>query len=94
VLAFDYAPGGPADFAPGSRDLPAVVDTLNRLFKGTELVHSDINPSNFLVQGGSAVLVDWGYPTVGAVVWWSVGVTDRDRGRVLPDMGMSAEPTR
>jgi hypothetical protein len=92
VLAFDYAPGRPADFAPGSRDLPAVVDTLNRLsyircppvasewaewrwdrftdrpelFKGSDLVHSDINPSNFLIQGGSAVLVDWGYPTVGA----------------------------
>lgn len=92
VLAFAYAPGRTADFAPGSGDLAAVVETVNRLsslecppvasdwvewrwdrftdrpelFKGDDLLHTDINPSNFVVQGDSAALVDWAYPTRGA----------------------------
>lgn len=94
VLGFERAPGSVAHFSPGSPDLPAVIDVLNRLasiecpvialdedwaewrfdrftdtpelFAGNALLHSDIAPGNFLIHDGSAMVVDWAYPTRGA----------------------------
>ncbi|MFD6437755.1 protein kinase [Streptomyces venezuelae] len=94
ILGYEVIEGRRCNFKPGSTDLNAVVDTLNRvallqpptwdwqetrwdrfasgrgeatLFAGDALLHTDINPSNFLVDGtGRAWLVDWAWPTIGA----------------------------
>ncbi|WP_445402524.1 phosphotransferase family protein [Streptomyces sp. LE64] len=36
------------------------------LFRGSTLVHGDVNPSNVLISGGDGWLVDWAWPTFGA----------------------------
>ncbi|MEI5100231.1 protein kinase [Streptomyces sp. PmtG] len=36
------------------------------LFRGTRLLHTDINPSNIMIGLDQAWLVDWSWPTVGA----------------------------
>ncbi|MFJ3494833.1 phosphotransferase [Streptomyces sp. NPDC086091] len=36
------------------------------LFRGDALLHTDINPSNFLVAKGRTWVVDWAWPTKGA----------------------------
>ncbi|WP_432036631.1 phosphotransferase [Streptomyces cucumeris] len=95
ALGFEVVEGRPAAFGPGSPDLPAVVDTVNRicsldlpevardwpetrwdrfardeaeadLFRGDGLLHTDINPSNFVVGRHGTWAVDWAWPTKGA----------------------------
>ncbi|WP_405677875.1 hypothetical protein OG292_26155 [Streptomyces sp. NBC_01511] len=95
ALGFELVHGRSSDFAPGSPDLPAVVDTLSRIgelglpeiardwaetrwdrfardetdaahFQGNTLLHTDINPSNFMIGGQDTWAVDWSWPTHGA----------------------------
>ncbi|MFJ6742789.1 protein kinase [Streptomyces sp. NPDC091279] len=95
VLGFEAVEGRDADFAPGSLDLPLVVDAVARvgrlplpevardwretrwdrfardrseaeLFQGDSLLHTDVNPSNFLVGERELWVVDWSWPTRGA----------------------------
>jgi hypothetical protein len=95
VLGFELVEGRFADFAPGSEDLPAVVELLSRvgrlqvpevahdwvetrwdrytetreesaMFRGSSLLHTDINPDNLLIGERASWAVDWSWPTVGA----------------------------
>jgi hypothetical protein len=48
------------------------------LLRGTALVHGDINPNNFLMAAdGTATLVDWAWPTVGAAFLTSAGLVSQ-----------------
>ncbi|MEI5523602.1 protein kinase [Streptomyces brasiliscabiei] len=95
VLGFEAVEGRSSDFAPGSADLPSVVELMERigrlklppvaegwpesrwdafvrdaseaeLFRGETLLHTDINPNNFLVGPIGMWAVDWAWPTRGA----------------------------
>ena len=91
LLGFEYIAGKPADYSPGSLDLPKVMRTLQQLqqvqcpdivmklaeegwasytempelFAGDSLLHTDLHPTNFIING-RAYLVDWAWPTRGA----------------------------
>jgi hypothetical protein len=78
VLGFDVIDARSSDFTPGSPDLPAVVDLLNRITAiplpgiardWTETrwdAHTDINPDNLLIGESHTGAVDWAWPTRGA----------------------------
>ncbi|WP_405887892.1 phosphotransferase [Streptomyces sp. NBC_01136] len=95
VLGFEAVSGRLSDFAPGSPDLPEIVELLDRigkmdlpevardwletrwdrfaldaseaeLFRGGALLHTDINPSNLIVEAWKVWAVDWAWPTRGA----------------------------
>ncbi|GAA2015317.1 hypothetical protein GCM10009839_08190 [Catenulispora yoronensis] len=52
--------------------------TDHTLLRGTALVHGDINPNNFLMAAdGTATLVDWAWPTVGAAFLTSAGLVSQ-----------------
>jgi len=95
ILGFEAIDGDTSGFAPGSPDLPLVVDAIGEigrlplpeiarswtetrwdrfasnnseteLFRGDTLLHTDINPSNFVVVKQRVWAVDWAWPTKGA----------------------------
>ncbi|MGW2948940.1 protein kinase [Streptomyces eurythermus] len=95
VLGFEAVQARTADLAPGSPDVPKVVDLVCRigelplppvaehwtetrwdrftadpaeasLFRGDSLLHTDINPDNFLIGSARNWVVDWAWPTRGA----------------------------
>ena len=85
ITGWPALPGRPrADLAPGSADLPSIVELLRKLsampapdvqmrstgkdwgpepglLDGDMLIHTDPNPTNFVVDGDRVWLVDWGW---------------------------------
>jgi hypothetical protein len=106
VLAFEHIPGQLADYAPGSADLPKVVQALRQLetipcpdlplkraerrwadyvedatalgwLRGDNLLHTDFNPLNVLINGNTTRIIVCTRPVTPRLNWTGRTTTTR-----------------